>query len=411
MLVEVLIYTVFIVLTCVIIWRASDGFEVASEYLGRNLSEGVRGATINAIGSSMPELFTTILFLFILESSDGQEGQNFASGIGTTAGSAVFNGVIIPALVILAVLGYGIAKGVSVSKRVVLRDGLALLIGELILILFIGGGQLDWWQGLVLMALYGVYVTYMLTSMKKSQRRSGHEKVSAESYQSDEDAEEEANEEIDPELEKRSRNALVGLATLDLELLVVPREMKTLNAWILLILSMGVIGAACFLLVYSCEHLGEALDIPIYFVAVILASAATSVPDTILSIRDAKKGNYDDAVSNALGSNIFDICFALGFPLTVYCLLNGPIPISDQVGSNIAELQLMLMFITILVIALFYFGKSMGRWKAYTLLGLYLAFVAFILGDPEAKFFNYNQPIADFLMQIDDALGALRFWN
>ncbi len=44
-----------IILCCVVIWRASDGFEAASEYLGRNLNEGVRGATINAIGSSMPE--------------------------------------------------------------------------------------------------------------------------------------------------------------------------------------------------------------------------------------------------------------------------------------------------------------------------------------------------------------------
>ena len=27
------------------------------------------------------------------------------------------------------------------------------------------------------------------------------------------------------------------------------------------------------------------------------------------------KGDYDDAVSNAVGSNIFDICVALGLPL------------------------------------------------------------------------------------------------
>jgi len=80
---------------CIIIWRASDGFEAASEYLGRNLTDGVRGATINAIGSSMPELFTTFWFLFGMMDRDG-----FAGGIGTTAGSAIFNGMIIPAVVI-----------------------------------------------------------------------------------------------------------------------------------------------------------------------------------------------------------------------------------------------------------------------------------------------------------------------
>ena len=86
-----------IVFCCIVIWKASDGFETSSEYLGRNMSEGVRGATINAIASSMPELFTTIFFLWFLKDTDG-----FSGGIGTTAGSAIFNGMIIPAVVIFA---------------------------------------------------------------------------------------------------------------------------------------------------------------------------------------------------------------------------------------------------------------------------------------------------------------------
>ena len=62
---EILVPILLIVFCCLVIWKASDGFETASEYLGRNMSEGVRGATINAIGSSMPELFTTIFFCTI----------------------------------------------------------------------------------------------------------------------------------------------------------------------------------------------------------------------------------------------------------------------------------------------------------------------------------------------------------
>ena len=48
----VVVATVLILFTCLLIWRACDGFEIASEYIGRNLSEGVRGGTINAISSS-----------------------------------------------------------------------------------------------------------------------------------------------------------------------------------------------------------------------------------------------------------------------------------------------------------------------------------------------------------------------
>ena len=53
-----------IIATMVVIWRASDGFETASELLGENLRDGVRGATINAIGSSMqnclPRCFSSL---------------------------------------------------------------------------------------------------------------------------------------------------------------------------------------------------------------------------------------------------------------------------------------------------------------------------------------------------------------
>ena len=157
-----LIALLAIVGAMVIIWRASDGFETASEYLGRNLSDGVRGATINAIGSSMPELFTTLFGLILLGEVD-----NFAFGIGTTAGSAIFNGMIIPAVVIFAVIGFGIAKKVNVSKKVILRDGLSLVVAEFILIFLISGSTLYWWHGLILMLTYAAYVIIMLKTIAK----------------------------------------------------------------------------------------------------------------------------------------------------------------------------------------------------------------------------------------------------
>ncbi len=386
----IVVSLVLILLTCVIIWRASDNFEAASEYLGRNLSEGVRGATINAIGSSMPELLTTIFFLFVLVDKDG-----FAGGIGTTAGSAVFNGVIIPALVILVVVGYGIAKGVKVSRKVVLRDGIALLLAEILLILFIGGNTLDWWQGFLLMLIYGAYMTYMLVSMRRNQKRDG--------FVADDGEDEEEDKE-----EGGEKNKFLAALTLDFEPLVVPNEMKGLNAWILLLTSVTVIGGACFLLVDSCERLGEAMGIPIYFIAVVLASAATSVPDTIISMRDAMKGNYDDAVSNAIGSNIFDICFALGFPLFLFTLINGPMTMSPDTVQDVAVLRILLLGITFLAVLVFYFGKSMGRWKALLLFSLYILFLIFILGDKDVL--DYNSQLSDFFHSIDLSLNPLRFW-
>jgi len=375
-------------LSCFIIWKACDGFEVASEYLGRNLSEGVRGATINAIASSIPELFTTLFFLFIMHDAGG-----FAGGVGTTAGSAVFNGVIIPALVILSVLFLGVSQQVSVSKKVVLRDGLFLILGEILLIYFISGQNLYWWHGLGLMLFYGIYVAYMLISMKKNE------------------TEEAITDDNDDEGENdKPKSMLASLLSLDLENLVVGKqEISNATAWPLLLIATGIIGAACAILVHGCEILAEAMHIPIYFIAVIVAAAATSVPDTIISVRDSIKGNYDDALSNALGSNIFDICFALGLPLFLFTSIYGPLTMSAETIADITELQLILLFITIIIFFIFYVGDKMGRFKAFALLLIYAMFVAFIVGSSANA--QWTIPISESLQSIVPIFDSVRFWK
>ena len=358
-----------ITLAMLIIWRSSDGFEVASGYLGRNLTDGVRGATINAVGSSIPELFTTLFSLMLLGEVD-----NFAFGIGTTAGSAIFNGMIIPAVAILAVIGYGIAKKVNVSKKVILRDGIGLIIAELILIYMISGNYLTWVHGLVLMLTYVVYVAYMFTTMNKAEESTAVEQ----------------SQEVEEEhLTEKKQSILKAFILLDFEDVFVRKKINTFNAWMLLLFSMLVIGLACIVLIHSCELLSEELGIAPYFIAVVLASAATSVPDTILSYRDAVAGQYDDAVANALGSNIFDICFALGFPLFAFTLFNGPIIMTPETVANVAELQASLVILTIIAFLIYYFNNGLKQIHAFLLLGLYILFIAFIF----AKAYEYEWAI------------------
>ena len=371
-----------IIVCCVVIWRASDDFENASVYLGRNLSDGVRGATINAIGSSMPELFTTIFFFvyFLYMKGDAAEANNgFAGGIGTTAGSAIFNGMIIPAVVILAVIGFGLAKQVTVSKKVILRDGLSLIVAEFILILLISGSKLYWWHGLILMLTYAAYVILTFSTMSKN-------------VDDDEDDEEEYYE------NDSDKSAIYNLLTLNLSAVFVKDKINNSNGWLLLIMSMVIIGVACFFLVQGCEYTGLALGIDTYFVAVVLASAATSVPDTILSYRDALNGEYDDAVANALGSNIFDVCFALGLPLFVFALIQGGIEMSPETVDNVTELRVLLLGMTIVAFFIYYIGNSMGRIKAFLLLGMYIAFTIYILAS--AYKYDWAVQMGEFLRNL-----------
>ena len=215
----------YVILTAVIIWRASDGFEAAASYLGRHMTEGVKGATINAVASSMPELLATFFFLFYLGDEDG-----FSGGIGTTAGSAIFNGMIIPAVVIFVVIFSGVAKNIVVSRKVVLRDGIALILAEVILITMISGDSLHWGHGLILMMVYVVYAIYTLGSMKKTKK----------------------DEIADYDLDVEKLPFLHSFLSFNLaSLFLGGKKINTSNAWVLLIVSTSVIAAACLLLVYS----------------------------------------------------------------------------------------------------------------------------------------------------------------
>ncbi|GAA3612302.1 sodium:calcium antiporter [Flavivirga amylovorans] len=365
-----------ILITCIIIWRACDGFEMASNYLGRNMKEGIKGATINAIGSSLPELFTTLFFLFVLKDKDG-----FSGGIGTTAGSAVFNAMIIPAVVILVVIGKGISSKIEISRKVILRDGISLIIAELALIFVITGPSLNWTHGLILMVLYFIYVAYMLISQGAGDVENDYEETAD------------------------GGNRSIALFKGDLATVVMgDSKINKAKAIGLLVLSVLFIGLACFWLVEACEQFGTAIGMPIYFVSVVLASAATSVPDTIISYKDAMKGNYDDAVANALGSNIFDVCFALGLPLFLFTLIYGPIEMSSDTIENVGQLRILLLISTIIVFFIFVLAKNgIKKLHARLLLLLYVLFVAYSIG----KGVRYDIPVIN---DISYLLSMISHW-
>lgn len=382
--------------SCLIIWRAGDGFMAASEYIGRNLSEGVRGATINAIASSMPEVFTSFFFLFVLSDASG-----FSGGIGTTAGSAIFNGMVIPAVSVLAVIGAGMVNRIEVSRKVLLRDGIALLVAEFIFLVLIGGSELHWYHGAILMGVYFVYLAYMLITMKRNQRKNAMNAVATEE-----------DEEDDEDAYEPSGSFFKGLITFDLERIFIGHaKLGGARAWSLLLFSTAAIAGVCYFLVVACEWIGEetyhvpylgefeGLGIPVMFVALILASAASSFPDTMISIKDARKGQYDDAISNALGSNIFDVCFALGFPLFVFTLLRGePIHMPPEIVDLSTELRFLLWLLTILALLIFVVGRYIGRTKAILMLAAYFLFVLYIVGRSADN--PISNAIAEFLLDV-----------
>lgn len=347
-----ILWSLLIVISCIWIAKACNIFEPASDYLGRNLGPGVKGATINAIGSSLPELFTALIFLFLFNDKAG-----FSSGVATTAGSAVFNAVIIPSLVIFSSLWILKIKGIIVDKKVIIRDGIFFLIAEVSLIYCLSKNILTWHMGIVLMLIYVLYAFYLIFQQKKFRNESN----------ADEDSEE-------YEYDSNSK------------------------AWKAIFISVTQIGIACYLLTEAIVHVATGLGIETFFVAVILASMATSVPDLIISIKDAKKGNYDDAVANAIGSNIFDICIALGLPLFLYTIINGPVNLNLNQDVGVAELRVLLVCVSILVLLIFLIPKKLGYFVSVMLFLIYLGYATYTIGRGYDA--QWTKPIAEVLNSI-----------
>ena len=349
---EIAISLILIAISSLIIWRSTDGFELASDFLGRRLTKGIKGATINAVASSMPEFLSTIFFLFYLRDANG-----FSGGIGITGGSAVFNILVIPIAIYFVLLFSQGIKKIPIQRRTFMRDGVILLVMTGFVAWVVHFEELRWWHGALLTAPYLVYILYLFFSIKNVMVQQSDFSYTPLSGQP----------------------GLRDVITINLEKLILGgRMIRVTRAWTLLMASIAVMVAGTWMLVYATDRLGEELGIPILFVSVILAAAASSIPDTMISIRDAKKGNYEDAFSNALGSNIFDISFALGFPLLIFTLFNGPIIMDASISQASTEIWLSLLVITALTVLIFGVGKNYNRFKAWLLVLVYLGFIVFV---------------------------------
>ncbi len=358
-----------VVVISLVIWQACDPFADAAEWIGIHfrLPGSVRGATLDAVASSMPELFTGVFFvvLAIISSSDGTSvaesgGEGFGASIATCAGSAVYNMILIPAICTLVISVYRKERPtIDVERRVLTRDGVWFMYCEIVLIAFLFSPVLHWWMAAVLIGLYIVYclILYQDTQIHraKSANASGPEKTGGAELPED-------------------AGILFGRFR-------VPLNLK--SAWAIIAGSSFVAAIACYWLVNVTHSAAEQLEIPIFFVAVVLAAAASSVPDTFLSVAAARKGNDDGAVSNAFGSNIFDICICLTVPLLIASWMNGWQPISlTQNGvpmPGIAELRILLCVLSTATLGIMWHKKQLTRSKAFVLCGLYGLFVSFAI--------------------------------
>ncbi|XP_034475292.1 sodium/potassium/calcium exchanger Nckx30C [Drosophila innubila] len=119
--------------------------DVIIEKLG--ITDDVAGATFMAAGGSAPELFTSVIGVFV--SFDDV-------GIGTIVGSAVFN-----ILFVIGMCALFSRTVLSLTWWPLFRDCSFYSISLLVLIFFFRDNLIYWWEALILFTIYIAYVTFM----------------------------------------------------------------------------------------------------------------------------------------------------------------------------------------------------------------------------------------------------------
>ncbi len=271
---------IFVVALTVLL-KASDWFIGAAEKIGLSLGipPFIVGVTIVAAGTSLPELISSI-FAVMENSSE--------IVVGNVVGSNITN--------ILLVLGITAMVGRDIKiKFAVLDVDLPLFMGSAFLLWFLlQDAKFTVFEAII--CLVGLFIFLGYT------------------FASDREADEEAD-----------------------------RPKITPKVWMMLAASGVGIWFGAEWTVKSVIKISEMIGIGKEVVALSMVAFGTSIPEIIVSVMAAKRGNPEMAVGNVLGSNIFNTFAVMGIPALFGTLVIPPAILTFSLPLMIAASVLFLV--------------------------------------------------------------------
>ena len=84
-------------------------------------------------------------------------------------------------------------------------------------------------------------------------------------------------------------------------------------------------------------------------------------------------------------------------PLLIYGLVYGPLE-SNRAAAEVQILQWVLLLVTFFVLGLFLFFKHIGRLHAWTLLGVYMLWMSFVVRRGTNA--DWTRPLAEFVQEL-----------
>ena len=335
-----IVYIIILLLAFYVLAKIVDDYFVAALdeiAVKLKMSHDAAGATLMAIGSSAPELFVALFAVL-------RPGNHEAIGIGNIVGSALFN--------LLAIIGVSaIVRKAVIAKQAVLRDLFFYSIAIILLLITLIDGKITYPEAGLLL---GVYVVYVFTVIKWRKIFKYHD----------------PDDEAEPEIKTKKKNKSFlrkALAPIDyvINLFFPPLKYHIPVFFISIIFIAGI----SWILVESAVQIARIAEISETIIALTILAAGTSVPDLISSLIVSKQGRGGMAISNAVGSNIFDILVGLGLPFLLIIIISG-----ETVGINAGNIEESVWFLLAsILIVLFFF--IINRWKVGKIFGSFLIFL------------------------------------
>jgi cation:H+ antiporter len=327
--------SVFIIALAVLI-KASDLFTDSAEKIGLafGLPSFIVGVTIVAFGTSLPELISAI-FSF---------SQNLSEiVVGNVVGANIAN--------IFLILGLSaiISKRIKVSREILGVDLPMMVASALLFAMVVFDGFINLVESLLLIALFVIYIVYIIMDEKRSKGR---------------------------ELKKEVKKIRKELHIIKRISFVTCFKSVSLKDWVFLVLSVVLIYFSARLTIDSIIKFSELFLVGKDIIAASIFSIGTTLPEMMVSVVAAKKGLPEIAVGNIIGSNIFNALAVLGFPA-----LFGAFILQKTSFALIVNPFMIGFFIVATV--LFFFitqDREITKWEGFLLIIFYLFFLVSLFG-------------------------------
>jgi len=148
-------------------------------------------------------------------------------------------------------------------------------------------------------------------------------------------------------------------------------ELKMWKAVLFTIVGIVSIVLGSNLVVDNASGIAKALGVSERMIALTIVALGTSLPELVTSVSATKKGEYDIAIGNVVGSNIFNIGVVIGIPVSIF----GTIP---NVTINLIDVIVMIAA-SILLFLFSFKDRKLTRREGIIFLLIFVVYYAYVI--------------------------------